>query len=441
MTKLLKLPRSLNAKLMTVILLALAFSLLVFIGADALGTYMVDAVYMSPESVSARKAEIYSDFSAYVSLNKISGTDSAAVARWDGSNEYVSIIIYKGGEPDMHIRDGQAQPFSSLQPQELQQYSGQYGKLYPLRFADGTYRIAINDSSQSREYLVNKLIAFLVSAVCFVLILLFYFRGLTRRIISLAREAVEIGAGDLERPIPSYGEDEIAMLAREIDNMRRSVIERMGNERRAWQANSELITAISHDIRTPMTTMIGYLGLLNDSDFEDKERCRQFTSAAYDKAMELKDLTDELFKYFLVFGKAELEMEMETYDARLLLTQLLGEAEFDLSDAGFNVQHIDFEGECSVSADPMYLKRVIDNLVSNVKKYADKDRPVVFLTEVQGKKLSVCVSNRIAGSMPKVESTKIGIRTCRKIIEHMGGSFSTALDDGHFAAEFTLPVS
>ena len=85
-----------------------------------------------------------------------------------------------------------------------------------------------------------------------------------------------------------------------------------------------------------------------------------------------KALTDELFRYFLVFGRADLEMNLETLDARLLLEQLLGEAEFDLSDAGFAVQRIEFEGECSVTADPMYLKRVLDNLVSNIKKYADR---------------------------------------------------------------------
>ena len=56
-----------------------------------------------------------------------------------------------------------------------------------------------------------------------------------------------------------------------MDEMRRSLIQQMGSESRAWQANTELLTAISHDIRTPMTSMIGYLGLLNDSDFSDLE--------------------------------------------------------------------------------------------------------------------------------------------------------------------------
>ena len=80
-----------------------------------------------------------------------------------------------------------------------------------------------------------------------------------------------------------------------------------------------------------------------------------------------KELTDELFRYFLVYGKAELELSLESYDGRLL-EQLLGEAEFDLIDSGFRVQRIEFKGECSVSADPLYLKRTLDNMISNIKK-------------------------------------------------------------------------
>ena len=189
-----------------------------------------------------------------------------------------------------------------------------------------------------------------------------------------------------------------------------------------------------------MTSMLGYLGLLNDSGFEDKERCRQFTASAYAKAMDLKELTDELFRYFLVYGKAELELSLESFDGRLLLEQLLGEAEFDLIDSGFRVQRIEFKGECSVSADPLYLKRTLDNMISNIKKYADPERPIMVITELTDGKLSVCISNYVKRSMDKVESTKIGIRTCRKIMEAMGGSFTIASDGEHFAAEFALPA-
>jgi len=432
--------KSLNIKMLSTMLLSLLCAAAVFFAARALGGLYIQKVYMSSSAVEQRKADIYKSFTAYVAQNHISGSDRSAVARWTEGYDDVTILIYKGSDLNMRAYDGKADPASSIQNYERMQYASEFGKLYPMRFADGVYQIAISDKSENGEYVTLNITALFIASFVFVVLIMGYVHSLTRRIILLSKEAVEVGAGDLDREISTDGNDELSMLACEMDNMRRSVIERMGNESRAWKANSELITAISHDIRTPMTTVIGYLGLLKENKYEDEERRGQFTAAAYDKAMELKELTDELFKYFLIFGKSGLEMEMERYDARLLLEQFLSEAEFELREAGFRVNSIEFEGECSVNADPMYLKRVLDNMVSNIKKYADKNRVVMFISELKDGKLSLCVSNYIAKSMDRVESTKIGLRTCEKIIQHMGGSFVTRSDREHFSAEFILPV-
>lgn len=423
------------------LLLAALFALTVFFTVYGTGLYMIKHVYMSEKNVAARKAAIYSRFSAFVSANALSVGDSAALARWSDSDPDATVLLYVGQELDSRIHRGMAEPASNMQSVERSVLAAQYGKLYPVRFADGVAQIAIGDSSEERKTPMCLFVAASAAVVTFILIMLWYIRRLTQRIKALSKEAVEIGAGELEKPITLTGTDEITELAASVDSMRRSVIERMGSESRAWQANAELITAISHDIRTPMTSLIGYLGLLNESGFSDAERARQFSASAYGKAMELKELTDELFKYFLVFGKSGVEMELEEYDARLLTEQLLAELEFDIMDAGFTVTRIDFEGECSIRVDPLYLKRVYDNLVSNIKKYAEPEKPVMAICELRDGKFSVCVSNSIRRSMNKAESTKIGLRTCARILETMGGEFRTVTEDGKFAAEMLLPVS
>ena len=243
----------------------------------------------------------------------------------------------------------------------------------------------------------------------------------------------------MDRSIPVVGADELSNLAASMEEMRRSVIERLGSEKRAWEANAELITSVSHDIRTPMTSLIGYLELLREPGGDEDAR-RQFLDSAYGKAIELKDLTDQLFRYFLVYGKAAPELALERVDGLLLLGQLLGEAEFDLSEAGFSVQRIDFEGDCVLTVDPIQLKRVMDNLVSNIKKYADPAKPVVFLSQLADGALSLSVSNSVSPNAVRRESTKIGLRTCEKILSALGGSFTTRTEDGHFAAELSLPV-
>ncbi|MBR0207721.1 MAG: HAMP domain-containing histidine kinase [Oscillospiraceae bacterium] len=427
---------SLNAKMLFAALIALLLAVGVFFGAYGIGSYFINKVYMSDESVAARKAQIYTDFNVYVRQNSLSGTDSAAIARWTARHDDVTIIV-TGGGGNYSVRRGEEAPVSN-QISDLVQIAGIYGKLYPMRFADGEYQIAIGDNSQKREQTVFLIGSLVLAAVTFIAVMFFYIRRVTDRIIDLSEEAVVIGRGDLEAPITASGGDEISVLAAEMDNMRRSVIERMGNEKRAWEANSELITAISHDIRTPMTSLIGYLGLLNESSADDSESRERFAASAYNKAIELKDLTDELFKYFLVFGRAEIEMQRERYDARLLVEQLVGEAAFDLKDAGFEIELQDFSGECSIVTDPMYLKRVMDNLVSNAKKYADKSVPVVFRSELADGRLSVQVSNTIARGVSRVESTKIGLRTCEKIMQAMGGSFETKIEGERYSAVFSL---
>lgn len=430
------LPHSLNARMLYVSLMGVLLGMVLYVLAGALGQALIETVYMSEENVAQRKAEIYSRFSSYVTRSNISGKDTAALAQWTAENDYVTILLYDSGSRHRSFSGGKAMGNDN----QVAYDSARYGRLYPLRFSDGVYLVAIVDSSQTQKSQLVNMAAVAIAAGGFILLLLLYTNRLTRRIIALSRAAQEVSSGQLEKDIRAPGQDEVSALARSMDEMRRSLIQQMGSESRAWQANSELLTAISHDIRTPMTSMIGYLGLLNDSDFTDIERCRQFSRSAYSKAMDLKDLTDELFKYFLVFGSAELKLDMERYDGRLLLEQLASEAEFSLTEAGFRVQRMDFQGECSILADPLYLKRVIDNLVSNVMKYGDKTRRVVMLSELENGMLSLCISNSITRSLERVESTKIGLRTCTRIMEQMQGGFSTHSDGEHFAAELRIPA-
>ena len=127
-------------------------------------------------------------------------------------------------------------------------------------------------------------------------------------------------------------------------------------------------------------------------------------------------------------------------NGELLLEQLLGEREFDLQDAGFETRRIGQTGSCTLMVDPLYLKRVLDNMLSNIKKYADKAQPVLLLIERSEEEVRVSISNTIARSMDGAESTKIGLRTCEKILGLLGGSFQALREDGKFSAGFCLPV-
>lgn len=263
MTEKLKLPRSLTAKMLYVSLFGLLMAVLLYILSGELGCLLVEKVYMSEENVAQRKAEIYSRLSSYVSENKVSGKDTKALSQWARENDYVTILLYDSGNQHRSFSGDKA-----AVPELNSEYDvSKYGSLYPMRFSDGMYLVAIVDSSEAREYVLADFSAMAIAAGSMILLLLLYMNRLTKRIINLSKAATVVSSGNLEMSIDAPGSDELSSLAHAMDEMRQSVIEQMSSESRAWQANNELITAISHDIRTPMTSMIGYLGLLNESDF------------------------------------------------------------------------------------------------------------------------------------------------------------------------------
>ena len=434
-------PRSLSTKLMLSALLSLLCALAAYLAVFGIGTLFVNRYYMSPNSVAARKAEIYTDFNRYAQENNAGSNDTELIQRFSAVRDHVAISVFSAEDlnlPTDVTADGRT---AAMQSYEAPRRTGISGRLYPMRFTDGISYIAITDNSREREDTLNRIMGLVVAVLVMVGMLFWYTNRLTWRIIRLSQETATVGAGDLDGPITVDGVDEVARLAADIDGMRDAIIERMGNEKRAWEANSELITAMSHDIRTPMTALIGYLGLMNNTAALSEEDRKRYLEAAYGKSLALKELTDELFKYFLVFGHSELELHREDFDIHMLLMQLLGEAEFDLRDSGFNVQSIDrLDDGYLLNTDAAMLKRVIDNLVSNVKKYADRSRPVLFLTECRNGKVFVTISNRISADGSGTESTRIGLRTCEKILAALGGTFRTVRDENHFAAEFGIPM-
>ena len=134
----------------------------------ALGQVLIDNVYMSEENVAQRKAEIYSRLSSYVSRNEISGKDTASLAQWTAENDYVTILLYASGSRHRSFSGGKAMGADSRIPYD----SAKYGRLYPLRFSDGVYLIAIVDNSQVRESLLVNAAAVAIAAGGFILLLL-----------------------------------------------------------------------------------------------------------------------------------------------------------------------------------------------------------------------------------------------------------------------------
>lgn len=133
-------------------------------------------------------------------------------------------------------------------------------------------------------------------------------------------------------------------------------------------------------------------------------------------------------------------MQMDTFDAKILLQQLFMEYVFDLGNLGFNVKTEFVEQSCSITADIQYLRRLFDNLFSNVRKYAGVDGPVIVNSHIAGNDLIITVTNEIRRDSTFLESTNIGLKTCQKIAEQMNGTFEIEKNGTDFTVRVTFPL-
>lgn len=315
----------------------------------------------------------------------------------------------------------------------------QYG-FYPVKFADGVFDVCILDYSESTVYGYCLVFSFFLSCLVLVAIIVIYHRMEIKRVIRLTNEVKSIESLDIDNPISLKGRDEIYDLSVSVDNMRNRIIDKMSKEKAAWQANSDLVTAMAHDIRTPLTVLAGYLDLIKNKDYSSEKELFQYIDISVDKAEQLKDLSDKLFRYFYVYSKDDDKIELEEFEASSLFNQLIGEYVILLEEKGFTFKIDTFNHSASIKVDIQYLKRLTDNIFTNIRKYADQSKPVKITHTIHRDKISMRVRNEISKERNSAESTRIGIQTCEKIAEQMGGRFRTEEKGSVFTVYIEFPI-
>lgn len=130
-----------------------------------------------------------------------------------------------------------------------------------------------------------------------------------------------------------------------------------------------MITNVSHDIRTPLTSVIGYLGLLEGKQYENEEELAQYIHIAYIKSQQMKKLSDNLFEYIRVHHYKD-KLHYQAISITNFLTQIAAEYEIEASNLNMHLV-VDVEPEhFMVNMDAEKMARVYDNLLSNAFKYS-----------------------------------------------------------------------
>ncbi|ULO04740.1 HAMP domain-containing histidine kinase [Paenibacillus sp. 19GGS1-52] len=231
----------------------------------------------------------------------------------------------------------------------------------------------------------------------FIIVFIITFLILTRRIVNdlmtLERGLQTITEGELSYRVPVQRQDELGRVAFNINQMTERLEQQIAKERKAEQSKMELITGISHDLRTPLTSIIGYIELLRSNSFQDQEEYDRFVQNTYNKATHLKKLLDDLFEYTRL-SSIDPHLNAHRMDLYQLLNQLLFEFE---PIAHENELHIIKEiGSTSVFSivDSDKIARAIDNLLMNALKYSFKPGAIRIRMLTDHKQVTIEVENR-----------------------------------------------
>ncbi len=265
----------------------------------------------------------------------------------------------------------------------------------------------------------------LILSVCFfsvLFLLLLADRMAYIRKITAGIDALRTGC---QINIPLEGNNELTSLAEAIHYMSHVQREMRSKEQMLSQQKDQLIHTLSHDIRTPLTSLLAYADYLTSGQDQTAEEQAQYLEMIQKKALQIRDLTNVL----LDGGKRNLEAFA---DGRLLMEQLAAQWEEELEDRFTVLTELANCPIFSGNFDVQELQRIFDNLSSNVQKYADPSDPVRLSIEMAGKDLVIRQQNSILSAATQPDSLQLGIRSIRRIAQNYGGQVTVHQEQSLF---------
>ena len=271
----------------------------------------------------------------------------------------------------------------------------EYYSFYPINLDDRKAYLVVYGHPEPNILYVrkNNPISAIVGIVTFIVLFLLLTKRKMNYIEELARGLMEISKGDLNFRVRERSKDELGLLAKSINIMASELQRTIEEERNAEKTKNELITNVSHDLRTPLTLIMGYLRLLKDKNYENEQQADSYVNIAYNKSEKLKNLIDDLFEYTKLSNKGE-TLHLERVCLNELLEQLLEEMVSYSETNGLKIVRGLPSQKIMVRIDADKMIRVFDNLLTNAVKYSRKPGTIrVVMFEENGHAL-VCIANK-----------------------------------------------
>ena len=242
-------------------------------------------------------------------------------------------------------------------------------------------RIKLSESRRFAGFIFIEMI------VCFIFFFSVYFVFFTKKIVNyfeqIDRGIEEFSEGNFDIEFEVRNEDELSNMARNLNRTTGEINRILAKERDEEKSRKEFITCIAHDLRTPLTSVIGYLQLVMAKAYESRSneelqiKNEEYVKIAYEKAIRLQGLIEELFS-FTKTDSTELRLHLTEIDVVKLMEQLADECYPSLQEAGLALEFKTSAEVIKIEADGELMARAIANLLTNGIKYGKDGKKIII---------------------------------------------------------------
>lgn len=391
-------------------------SVLFFVGCIFVLEEQIGRYHENREVVQRYNKKYIEKLQNYVKRQDVSSTDSAKLDQWIYDNGIVYIQIMKDGK---WIYSSDAGMEEEFEEGELPGYSIHAD--YQVEFRDGPAQVYIMGMYYYNAYMIATIITIVLSFLLFILLTMLGIRKKIRYINRLSRDIEILEGGNLEYQVHEEGSDEITNLARGINSMKNSFHSQIREVEDLTGKNQQMVTEISHDLRTPLTSVLLYAEILLGGKWSGEEQQREYLEKIVKKIQHMKGLSDKLLEYAVSVSE-ERSVPAEYVPVYQGLYDELSDMCCYLDEQGVKVKAELSWKEGTVYLYKEYLTRILDNISSNILKYADRQKAVLIRNDYAEGEMCVSFENSCLDQEGCMDSYSIGIRNVKMLAKEMGGS-------------------
>lgn len=289
--------------------------------------------------------------------------------------------------------------------------SGEAAKyIYPIKINEDRMYFLYEETPTAyisyEVYQSNKsFLALILSLLMFIIIFIIITNKKMKYLDEIGVGLKNIAGGNLSYRIREEGNDEIRNIAANVNYMAEEINKKILAERNAEKTKADLITNVSHDLRTPLTSIMGYIGLVKDGRYDNEETKNEYLNIAFNKSEKLKVLIEDLFEYTKLNNDG-IKINKVEVNINEFLFQLIEELMPIFEENNLTVIKNTSREGIHVNLDPDKMLRVFENLFTNAVKYSYKPGEIsVSIYESEGY-ANVVIRNR-GKHIPKEKVDKL----------------------------------